>query len=406
LLDDLDREMDKRGVSGIVVIGETTLENPDLTYVVGGALARGGIYFKRLGRSPLLLLSNLDIGSAKRLGRVRRIETYTEWGMEELTRKYGSRGEASDRLIARVLKKEGISGKITLFGRTDLASGLHLADKLRKIGVKVVGSRSPTVLESARETKSASEIHEIRTIGEKTAEVVNEIARLLRNVGKRRDRLYLGREQATIGLVKSIIATKLAERKLIAPEGTIFAIGSSGADPHNSGVESDEIKPGKLIVFDIFPQAESGYWYDLTRTFVVGRADRKSRRLFNTVKEAQAAAFDVLRPGASGDQAMLAACDVVERAGYRTIKDIYEGKSKSVLSGFNHSLGHGVGLTIGERPYLSFYNNGPLRKRQVVTVEPGIYLPKYGGVRIEDTVTITQRGYDNLADVERELELT
>jgi len=75
------------------------------------------------------------------------------------------------------------------------------------------------------------------------------------------------------------------------------------------------------------------------------------------------------------------ACRVIEQRGYRTVREIFQGKAKGIPSGFTHSLGHGVGLTIGERPYLTFLSKDPLRKSQVVTVEPGVYLPRYGGVR-------------------------
>ncbi len=406
MIHDLDAEMGERKIQGIVVLGDTTLANPDLTYVVGGNLPRGGVYFKRAVRAPLLVVSNLDIGTARKLGRVRRIQTFTQWGLEKLAVKYRVRDEAFSRLLVLILRKEQIRGKVVLFGRNDLANGIHLADRLRKLGVKVVGERSPTTLEAARETKDKSEIEEIRDVGRKTATVVNQMLGLLRNVKRKRGHLQIGKRRATIGLVKSTISTKLAKLGLVAPEGTIFAIGPSGADPHNMGVESDEIKEGRLIVFDIFPQAESGYWFDLTRTFVVGRANARTRRLFETVYEAQTSSLDFLREGVTGEDAMDRACDVIERAGYRTARAIYQGKAKNITSGFNHSLGHGVGLTIGERPYLSFFSKDSLKAKQVVTVEPGVYIPNYGGVRIEDTVAITSRGVEDLAKVEKELELT
>ena len=139
---------------------------------------------------------------------------------------------------------------------------------------------------------------------------------------------------------------------------------------------------------------------------MIGRADAKAKRLFESVSEAQNAGLDLLREGVTGEAAMLEACRVIERYGYRTVREIFEGKSKSIGSGFTHSLGHGVGLTIGERPYLSFLSKDPLKRGQVVTVEPGVYLPRYGGVRIEDTVVITSKGVDNLASIDKELELT
>jgi Xaa-Pro aminopeptidase len=397
--------MRERDIQAIVVFGSTTLADPDLTYVVGGQLARGGIYFKRAGNSPLLVVSNLDLGSARKAGGVRRIQTFSQWGMEKLATKYGGRDKALPRLIASVLKKQGVRGKVVLAGRNDLASGIDLVARLKRLGVKVIGEQSPTILEVARETKAVHEMDELRHVGRKTSNVVNAVLDTLRDLRRKRGHLQLGKERATVGSVKRLISIKLAEEGVTAPEGTIFAIGPSGADPHNSGIPGQEIKEGKLIVFDIFPQAESGYWCDLTRTFVVGKANAKSRRLYDAVYEAQNECLDMLRQGTKGEEAMLRACEVIERHGYRTIREIFQGKAKNIPSGFNHSLGHGVGLTIGERPYLGFLSKEPLKKGQVVTVEPGVYIPGYGGVRIEDTVAITSRGVEPLAHVEKELEL-
>jgi Xaa-Pro aminopeptidase len=84
---------------------------------------------------------------------------------------------------------------------------------------------------------------------------------------------------------------------------------------------------------------------------------------------------------------------------------VLKGDRDAAKVGFIHSLGHGVGLTIGERPYLSLFSDERLRKNQVVTVEPGLYEPGVGGVRIEDTVVIKKRGVDNLTPLEKELEI-
>jgi Xaa-Pro aminopeptidase len=364
MLDDLDELMRERNLQAIIVLGDTTLGNPDLTYVAGGQLARGGIYVKRLDHDPLLVTSNLDIGSARRLGQTRRIHTFTELGFEKLGRKHG-RENVQQHLIASILRSEGIRGKVSIYGRNDLSSGIRLADELRKLGAKVVGERSPTTLECARETKSREEIKKVRDVGTGTATVVEAVLGILRDSKRKRGRLYLGRLVATVGLVKKLISSRLAQEDLIAPEGTIFAIGPSGADPHNAGIPSDRIKEGSPIVFDIFPQAGTGYWFDLTRTFVVGRADAKTRRLFDAVNEAQQTSLDFLREGVTGEAAMIRACDVIEDAGYRTVREVFDGRSKSISSGFNHSLGHGVGLTIGERPYLSFLSRDLLKRGQI-----------------------------------------
>ena len=405
MFDDIDAEMRRRGIAGIVGYGETTLSDPDLTYVIGGTLPRGGVYFKRADKDPLLVVSNLDYGTAKKLGRTRRVETYSQWGYEKLIKEYAGRSQAFPHLITRILRREGVRGNVALFGRNDLSGGIELAGALRQLGVKVVGQRSPTILEAAREQKERNELIEIRTVGKKTASVVQEVLELLRNAKDKRGQLTVKGKPATIGLVKAIISTKLAERGLIAPEGTIFAVGPSGADPHNFGNPEQKIRKGRLIVFDIFPQAESGYWFDLTRSFVVGRADRRARKQFDAVKEAHDASMVYLKAGVKCEAVMDMACDVIERAGYRTVRALYKSGAKSISSGFIHSLGHGVGLTIGERPNLSLMNAKPVKEDSVVTVEPGIYLPGYGGVRIEDTVRVTPRRVENLTRMESELEL-
>jgi Xaa-Pro aminopeptidase len=406
MLIDIDREMQARNVDGIIVLGDTTLANPDLTYVVGGPLARGGIYFKRIGSDPLLLTSNLDVATARKYRIVKQTKTFTEFSYERLIAKHG-RENAYPRLIKMILDQLGIRGKVVLFGRSDLAGGIYLADQLRKIGVTIKGEKSPTILESARETKTTNEKSLIRGVGLKTGRIVDGTIDLLRNLKNKRGHLYSGKQRATVGLIKEWISIALAKEGLIAPEGTIFASGVAGADPHNAGNPRQGLKLGKPIVFDIFPQSERGYWFDLTRTFVLGRADAKTVRLFETVKEAQVAALDSMKDSAPCKQAMMAACNVIELNGYRTLRELYRGKTTSVNSGFIHSLGHGVGLTIGERPYLSLLSTERLANDQIVTVEPGIYLPGFGGVRIEDTVAITGDGVDIMDTVHQdELEVT
>ena len=405
MMEDVDLSMRIRGVDGIVGYGETTLADPDLSYVVGGVLARGGFYFKKSGRQPLLLVSNLDYGSAKRSGRVKRVQTLTQWSYEKL-QKYSERHDAAARLVANVLRKEGVRGKVVLFGRNDVAKALRFAQNMRRHGVQVISERPPTIVETARDTKEKHELECLRDVGRRTGKIVNYVLQSLRNAREKRGHLQLGRKRATIGLIKSIIASRLAEEGLLAPEGTIFAVGASGADPHNAGGPAAEIKKGKLVVFDIFPQAGSGYRSDLTRTFVVGRADSKARRMYEVVQQAQSDVIDSLRAGVTGEAAMNRACDVIERAGFDTVRQIYVGKKKRVTSGFIHSLGHGVGLTIGESPSLSFNSRTPLKTGEVVTVEPGVYLPGYGGVRIEDTVLIKSKGIENLTPIEKDMELT
>jgi Xaa-Pro aminopeptidase len=404
MFQNLDEEMKKRNLEAVLVYGDSTLGNPDLTYVAGGTVVRGGVFFKHAGEEPFLIVGSSDIDTAKKYRRLRRYYTYTDFGMEKLTMKYGH-AKSFPQLLAKILADNEIKGRIVLSGRNDLTAGITIADQLRSMGFKITGETPPTLIETLRETKSHEEIRELRSIATKTCKVVESILDVLRNMKRKRGRLTLNGKPATVGAVKSMISQRLLAEHFIEPEGTIFAQGASAIPVHNMGVPTHKLKEGKLIIFDIFPQAESSYWCDMTRSFVIGRADARAKRIYEAVYDAQTRTLDYLREGITGEEAMNKTCDILERHGYPTVRDLYTGKVKQLPSGLTHTLGHGVGLTIGEHPHLTFGNDKSLENGNVVTVEPGIYFPGYGGARIEDTVVVTSRGVENLIDVEKQLEL-
>ena len=162
--------------------------------------------------------------------------------------------------------------------------------------------------------------------------------------------------------------------------GTIVASGASSAFPHG-GCTAREIRQGDLIVVDIGATYQY-YCSDMTRTFVAGKASTKQKHIYNLVREAQENAFKNIKAEVSGSD--------VDAAARQTIKDAGFGDF------FVHRLGHGVGLEVHEPPSLSQINKDELAAGNVVTVEPGIYLPGYGGVRIEDTVLVQKNGAQKL----------
>jgi Xaa-Pro aminopeptidase len=405
VFEQFDIEMRIREIEAVVVFGDATLGNPDLTYVVGGTVARGGIFFKRAGEQPFLIVGSSDVETARKIRKTGSIHTYTEHGLEKLTVKYGHE-RAFTQFLANILTEERIKGKVILSGRNDLASGINVADQLRKMGFKIRGETSPTLLETLRETKSAQEIEELRRVARKTSRTVESVLDVLRKLKRKRGHLELLGKPATVGAIKAVISQKLLAEHLREPEGTIFAQGASAIPVHNIGIPEEKLKERKLIIFDIYPQAETSYWCDMTRSFVIGRADSRAKRIYDAVHEAQTETLDYLCEGVTGEEAVSKACDIIERHGYRTVRDVYSGEANRISSGLTHTLGHGVGLTIGERPHLTFGNDRPLKRGNVVTVEPGVYFPGYGGARIEDTVVITSRGIESLTEAEKELELT
>src|SRR5207253_10116568 len=114
--------MEKKKVESVLVFGDATVGNPDLRYVVGASLARGGIYVKRKSHDPTLIVSNIDVGSA-RLGRVQNIRTYSDYGLERLSGRY-DRDEGRARFYERIIRDKGARGPIVSAGRNDAASCL------------------------------------------------------------------------------------------------------------------------------------------------------------------------------------------------------------------------------------------------------------------------------------------
>jgi Xaa-Pro aminopeptidase len=179
------------------------------------------------------------------------------------------------------------------------------------------------------------------------------------------------------------------------PAGTIVAGGDQACDPHERG--SGPLLANSLIILDIFPRdAKSGYYGDLTRTVLRGRASEAQRKLWDTVKAGQALALRRIKAGVDGMEIHKAIQELFARRGYET------GVRKGRRVGFFHGTGHGLGLEIHEYPRLQKVT---LREREVVTVEPGLYYPGLGGVRIEDVVVVTKKGCKILSRFPKHLEI-
>ena len=183
------------------------------------------------------------------------------------------------------------------------------------------------------------------------------------------------------------------------PTGTICAGGKQGAQPHNQG--SGVLYADSPIVMDIFPRnASTGYWGDLTRTVVKGKASDIVKKAFDAVFEARELAKSMLKKGAIPADIHNSAAKAMEKRGF------YTGCSDNGNFGFFHSLGHGVGLDIHEHPRVSSRNHEPFKGGEVITIEPGLYYAEWGGIRLEDMAYINPSGtVDILTDIETFLEL-
>jgi Xaa-Pro aminopeptidase len=200
-----------------------------------------------------------------------------------------------------------------------------------------------------------------------------------------RSRLLEGPTEAELGLELDFAMRRLGAADVSFE--TIVASGPNGAKPHHRP-STRTIGEGDLVVLD-FGALVDGYHSDMTRTYCVGEPTDTQRRMWDVVAESQRAGVAAVRPGVEGREVDQVCRAVIAEAGWG--------------DAFLHGTGHGVGLLIHEDPRVSSAAEGMLAAGHVVTVEPGVYLPEHGGVRIEDTVVVTADGCRPLTHTPKEL---
>jgi Xaa-Pro aminopeptidase len=268
------------------------------------------------------------------------------------------------------------------------------ADGLRERGYALRVTREPFFPE--RVVKSAAEVAAIRHALERTEAALGAAIQAIREAEVRDGLLWWRGEPLTSEREKRLLAGALLEDGLVALH-TIVACGDQGCDPHNQG--SGPLRAGETIILDVFPQhAGSRYFADITRTVVKGEATEAVRRIYQAVLAGQACAFERIRDGAEGSEIHGAVQQTMEGFGFAT------GEVEGRMQGFFHGTGHGLGLEIHELPRIA-KTAATLRAGQVVTVEPGLYYPGVGGVRIEDVVVVTANGCENLTTFPKTLEV-
>lgn len=271
-----------------------------------------------------------------------------------------------------------------------------IVEELRKKGICF------QLLEKApcprREIKTPSEICEIKkTQHAAVAAMKVAIHQIASSSIAQNGQLKANGRILTSETVRASINRILIESDCIAEE-TIVACGPLSADPHERG--SGPLFAAQPIVIDIFPRSgKSGYWGDITRTVCRGPAPAALKKQYGAVKAAQAAQLRILKAGIRADFVHKTGAGLMEKKGYKT--ESVDG----IAQGFIHGTGHGVGLEIHEAPRVSPVNRKTLKAGHIITVEPGLYYPGLGGVRIEDTVAITENGYTMLAPCIKKLEI-
>lgn len=243
-----------------------------------------------------------------------------------------------------------------------------------------------------RAMKTEEEIAAIREAQRACEEAMGVAVDLIRSSEPRGEVLFRQAEPLTSEQVRSKIEVCLLGRGCEAVD-TIVAGGAQAVDPHARG--SGPLPANEPIVIDIFPRSKhSRYFADMTRTVLRGEADREVEEMYEAVSVAQDVGLGAVRAGVSGREVHAEVVRVFQEHGYPE----REG------CGFTHSTGHGVGLNVHESPSLSEAGE-TLVEMNVVTIEPGLYYPDIGGVRLEDLVVVTAQGCENLTHFERKLVL-
>jgi len=387
-LSSLEAHLDEQGVDGYLLYADS--EDSD-QYYLSGFDAPDPFVTLYDGEVRLLFARSLEYGRAKSESRAATVKRYVDFEYDALIEAYG-RYEAADRALARFLDSHDVDSVAV-----PPKFPVRTADGLREQDVAVTADRE-SVLTEIRGTKTEEELDYIRTVQRANEAAMERAKHLIANASvDDRGRLVSEGEVLTSERVKEAIEVTLLGHGC-GLDDTIVACGRDAADPHDRG--SGPLRADEPIIVDIFPRSKSSkYHSDMTRTFLRGEPTETIREWYDLTARAKAAALDTVRAGATGQAVHDAACDVYEEAGLPTLRS--DGGTET---GFIHSTGHGVGLDVHERPRV-----GPggteLQPGQVVTIEPGLYDPDVGGIRIEDIVVVTEDGYENLVDYPEQLVL-
>ena len=360
----------------------------NMLYAVGMFVPDPFIYLC-IRNQHLIVMSDLEIDRAKKQAPHCRVLSLSQ--CQEKVRRAGRKATGVAEVIRSILREQRV---VQVFVPGNFPFGLAM--ELLDLGVKV--KAKPGNFFPERETKSTAEVKKISAALLMAEVGMVEGIQALKSakVGKNR-RLVYHNAPLTSEKLRSIIDTAIIQAGGLASH-TIVAGGQQGCDPHESGY--GPLRANEPIILDIFPRSQkTGYFGDITRTVVKGRASEPVRKLYDTVHRGQKAAFQLMRAGMQTSRIHQAVQELFVREGYQT------GKVDGRMQGFFHGTGHGLGLEIHESPRVGATSIGVLKAGQVVTVEPGLYYPGIGGVRLEDVALVTGGNPRNLTQFEKVLEI-
>ena len=369
-------ELEQKDCDAYVVYDSS--DNEDMRYLSGFLATDPFIYVYKKDGGQFLIVSSMEELRARRESPC-SIVTRTAAGFYELLEKHNDADAASAEMI------KNFCGEKLLVPYSMPVGFARALESSAQVTID-----SGTVL-SMRAKKTGVEIEKIRAVQKKNERGVTLAVDTVRKADVSEDGgLFFEDEPLTSEKLREIMHEAFF-RMGLDDKDTIASCGADTALPHAKG--EGQLFANQPIVLDVFPRdIETGYFADMTRTISKGKPSDEICRMYDTVHEAKELAVSLIRAGVSGAEVHNAAADYFTKKGYVT----------AGTSGFIHSLGHGVGLAIHESPSLSV-RGGVLEEGNVVTVEPGLYYPGIGGVRLEDMGAVTEDGFDRFTTFEEEL---
>jgi Xaa-Pro aminopeptidase len=357
----------------------------DMLYATRIFIGDPFIFLEQNGKRTLVL-SDLEIDRAKKNATADEFVMFSE--LEREVQGKAKAAPAYEKVLAHFLTRRGVKRAIV-----PANFPLGYANEIKRRGISLEASNG--LFWPKRETKTEEEIAKISHALRITEAGMRRGMEVLKasepGAGKK---LRWSGKALTSEILRAEIDTAIL-RAGGTPTTTIVAGGDQACDPHERGF--GPLFSDSLIILDIFPRdMKTGYWGDMTRTVVRGRASEEQRKLWNTVKAGQALALKRIKAGVDGMSIHKAIQQLFTERGFPT--EVRNGKHV----GFFHGTGHGLGLEIHEYPRLQKVT---LKAGQCLTVEPGLYYPGIGGVRIEDVVIVERNGCRILSRFPKHLEI-
>ncbi|MGA8415123.1 MAG: Xaa-Pro peptidase family protein [Candidatus Dormiibacterota bacterium] len=375
----------------VLLFGET-YHHPNILYRTGFLVPDPIVVVDRGGDDTVLWASALEEGRARKEASVGQVRSILELTIPA-ARPGGNEFDGWANLVEAVCREHGLAAV-----DVDADFPAVLADHLRHSDVDVRPLTS--IYQQRRRIKSPQEIEWI-TATENAGMAALQKAIDVIAAAEIRDGLLVrdGRNLSSADLIFAVESHLLDNG--YGTEDSICCGGPESADPHRA--MSDVIRAGLPIVLDIYPfDKRTRYWGDMTRTVVRSTPPPEAMRMWDAVLEAQQAGLDTVKPGVNGRDVHFACCEVFKQHGYGSLPRPYRDIQSDAR--FIHGTGHGLGLEIHEYPRIS-EADVVLEVGDVITVEPGLYDPRFGGIRIEDLVVVTETGCRNLTTLPKTFRL-